>query len=164
MGNLKIGNRQPSVGSLKQGNANVAKIYKGDELVWPLGGEADNYEPLSDDNVRFVGLYDKKLITYFTNVQTPFPFDPQYIDQETSYTGMEFRILEQITAISDNMEYIYARSRTSSNTTYLTYIFLVTNGQKRLKTVIFFFLNNLEVNSIKPPNTSINIPEKRLTL
>jgi hypothetical protein len=121
MGNLKIGNRQPSVGTLKQGNTNISKIYKGDDLVWPLGGEPDNYEPLSDDNVRFVGLYDKKLITYFTNVGTPFPFDSQYIDQEISYTGMGSRILDQITAISDDMEYIYARSRTSSNATYLTY-------------------------------------------
>jgi hypothetical protein len=121
MGSLKIGNRQPSVGTLKQGNTNISKIYKGDDLVWPLGGEPDNYEPLSDDNVRFVGLYDKKLITYFTNVDTPFPFDSQYIDQEISYTGMEFRIFDQITAISDNMEYIYAMSRTSSSVTYLTY-------------------------------------------
>lgn len=119
MGNLKIGNRQPSVGTIKQGGTSVAKIYKGDNLIWPLGGEPDNYEPLPDDNVRFVGLYNENLITYFTNVQDP--FDSQYIDQTISYTGMESRIREQITAISDNMQYVYAISRTSSSTDYLLY-------------------------------------------
>ncbi len=124
MGDLKIGNRQPSVGTLKQGTSNIAKIYKGDELVWPVGGEPDNYEPLPDDNVRFVGLYQKKLITYFTNVQTPFPFDPQYIDEEINYTGdleSSTLVFDQITAISDNMEYIYAKARMTGGVTYSAY-------------------------------------------
>ena len=119
MGNLRIGNRQPSVGTIKQGGANVAKIYKGDNLLWPLGGEPDNYEPLPDDNVRFVGLYNESLITYFTNVQDP--FDSQYIDQTISYTGMENRIYDHITAVSDNMQHIYAISRTGSDVKYLLY-------------------------------------------
>jgi hypothetical protein len=89
--------------------------------VWPIGGEADNYEPLPDNNIRFVGLYSGNLITYFTNVQDP--FDPQYIDQTISYTGMggNAAIYEQIVAISDNMEYIYAVARSTSSTQYSFY-------------------------------------------
>jgi uncharacterized protein (TIGR02145 family) len=127
MGNLKIGNRQPSVGTIKQGSTDVSKIYKGDELLWPLGGEPDNYEPLSDNHARFAGMYGTNLITYFTNVQGPFnkdnpiPVDPQYVDETISCTGLDFRINSHISAISDNIEYVYVMNRTSSDATYFPY-------------------------------------------
>lgn len=106
MGEFRIGTSisEPAQGSLKLGENNINKIYKGDTLIWPsFSEEYDPYVPIPDNNVKFLGIAGTEngpIIRTYNEDLT--------IDEDITPISPSFSQSFKLVAVSENKTYIYA--------------------------------------------------------
>lgn len=106
MGEFRIGTSisEPAQGSLKLGENNINKIYKGDTLIWPsFSEEYDPYVPIPDNNVKFLGIASAENVPIIRTYN-----EDLTIDEDITPTSLSFSKSFRLVAVSENKTYIYA--------------------------------------------------------